>query len=89
MMNITISRYQPLRGGSYIVLPEYISDKKHASTYKNEDDNCLKWVLRSARFPCSNNTDRTFYYYYYIFIYPGYAQTVKNCFPLGPCMRQH
>ena len=30
-----------------------------------------------------------YYYYYYIFIYPGYAQTVKNWFPLGPCMRQH
>ena len=59
MMNITISRYQPLRGGSYIVLPEYISDKKHASTYTNEDDHCLRWVLRSARFPCSKHTDRT------------------------------
>ena len=31
-MNINISRYQPLRGGSYIKLPKYISAKRRAST---------------------------------------------------------
>ena len=57
-MRITISKYQPLRGGSYIILPKYIYDKKTCINAKNKDDNCLRWVLRSARFPADNHTDR-------------------------------
>ena len=33
-MHITISRYQPLRGGSYIELPKYISNKNNVHQCK-------------------------------------------------------
>ena len=57
-MQIAILRYQPLRGGSYLVLPKYIRDKTACINVKNKDDNCLMWALRSARFPGDNHTDR-------------------------------
>ena len=57
-MNITISKYQPLRGSSYIVLPKYINAKKACINVKNKDDNCLRWTLHSARFPADNHTYR-------------------------------
>ena len=46
-------------GGSYIVLPKYIKDKKTCINVKNKDDNCFRWALSSARFPVDNHTDRT------------------------------
>ena len=61
-MNINISRYQPLRGCSYLVLPKYISNKKACINVKNKDDDCLRWVLRFAIFPADNHTDRMLSY---------------------------
>ena len=58
-MRVTIARYQPLRGGSYIVLPKYISSKKACINVNNKDDNCLKWALRSTVFPARNNLNKT------------------------------
>ena len=52
-MNITISKYQPLRGCSYIVLP-----KSTCINVKNKDNNCLRWALRSALFPADNHIYR-------------------------------
>ena len=57
-MSINISKYQPLRGGSYKKLPKYISDKKACINVKNKDHDCLRWALRSAIFPASKNSDR-------------------------------
>ena len=56
-MKITISKYQPLRGGSYFVQPEYWYNNKACINVKNKDDNCLRWTLRFARFPCCKNSD--------------------------------
>ena len=44
--------------GSYLVRSKYISDKKACINVKNKDDNCLRWAIRSARFPADNHTDR-------------------------------
>ena len=48
---LNIARYQPFRGGSYLILPEYLKNKKAIINVKNKDDNCLRWALRSAIFP--------------------------------------
>ena len=49
-MSITISKFQPLMGGLYLVLPRYISDKNVHRRKQIEDDNCLRWALRFACF---------------------------------------
>ena len=48
---LNITRYQPFRGGSYLILPEFIKNKKAIINVKNKDDNCLRWALGSAIFP--------------------------------------
>ena len=45
---LDIARYQPLRGSSYIPLPEAVSSKKAVVNVKNTDDHCLRWALRAA-----------------------------------------
>ncbi|KAK3748543.1 hypothetical protein QZH41_001377 [Actinostola sp. cb2023] len=55
---LDIARYQPLRGGSYIILPAEVRNKKAVINVKNKDDHCLRWTLRSALFPATHHVDR-------------------------------
>ncbi|KAK3772394.1 hypothetical protein RRG08_031418 [Elysia crispata] len=55
---LDIARYQPLRGGSYIQLPNKSQDKKAVVNVKNKDDHCLRWALRSALFQVAKNPQR-------------------------------
>ena len=46
-LEIHIVEYKPMRGGSYIHLPEFIKKKNAIINIKNEDDKCFLWsVLR-------------------------------------------
>ena len=46
-LEIHIVEYKPMRGGSYIPLPELIKKKNAIINIKNEDDKCFLWsVLR-------------------------------------------
>ena len=41
---IDISKYKPLRGSSYLPLPEKLKNKKGLINIKNENDNeCFRW----------------------------------------------
>ena len=43
-VEIDISKYEPLRGSSYLSLPEKLKNKKALINIKNENDNeCLRW----------------------------------------------
>ena len=55
---LDIARYRPLRGGSYILLPAAVKNKKAAVNVKNKDDHCLRWALRSALFPAAKHPER-------------------------------
>ena len=55
---LDIARYQPLRGGSYIKLPNKLQDKKAVVNVKNKDDHYLRWALRSALFQVAKNPQR-------------------------------
>ena len=55
---LDIARYRPLRGGSYILLPAAVKNKKAVVNVKNKDDHCLRWALRSALFPAAKNPQR-------------------------------
>ena len=54
---LDISRYRPIRGGSYIPLPKEIQVKRAVVNVKNRDDDCLRWSLRAAL--SSSTQDRT------------------------------
>ena len=46
-LEIHIVEYKPMRGGTYIPLPEFIKKKNAITNIKNEDDKCFLWsVLR-------------------------------------------
>ena len=55
---LDIAKYQPLRGGSYILLPAAVKNKKAVVNVKNNDDHCLRWALRSALFPVAKDPQR-------------------------------
>ena len=46
-----IAKYEPLKGSSYIPLPEVLANKKGMINLKNDDNRCLEWALLSALFP--------------------------------------
>ena len=61
-MKIVIANFQPFAGRSYIELPKYIRNNKACINVKNKDNDCFRWALRSALFPCHNHTDRPLSY---------------------------
>jgi len=48
---INVARYNPLRGGTYMPLPENLKNKKAVLNLQNRDNQCLRWAIRAALFP--------------------------------------
>ena len=48
---INVAQHRPLRGGSYMVLPTKLKNKKAILNIQNRDNECLRWALRAALFP--------------------------------------
>jgi len=48
---INVAQYQPLKGGSYMLLPEKLKNKKAIINIQNRDNQCLRWAIRAALFP--------------------------------------
>ena len=55
---VNFARYQPLRGGTYLNLPQKLTSKKAIINVRNSDNECLKWALRAALFPPNDGKDR-------------------------------
>lgn len=49
-IDIETTKYRPLKGGSYIELPQWISSKKACINIKNDDEECFKWAVLSSLF---------------------------------------
>ena len=47
-LEIHTVKYQPMRGSSYIPLPEYLAKKQAITNLKNNDDQCFKWAVTRA-----------------------------------------
>ena len=43
---LNIAKYEPLKGSSYIPLPEVLAHKKAIINVKNQDQECLRWALK-------------------------------------------
>ena len=55
---LNIAKYEPLKGSSYIDLPEVLKNKKAIINVKNTDDKCLFHAIVSAICPAAKNSDR-------------------------------
>ena len=58
-LRLNLNNYTPLKGSSYVELPEVIKNKKACINVKNKDNKCFKWSLLSALYPVEKNSDRT------------------------------
>ena len=57
-LDIHIDKYVPLRGSSYINLPEVLAKKKAIVNVQNKDDECFKWAVTSALYPAEKDPQR-------------------------------
>lgn len=64
-LELNICKYNPLRGSSYINLPQEIQNKKSVINIKNNDDACFAWAIVSAMYPVTSNSDRMSSYPHY------------------------
>ena len=48
---LNIAKYEPLKGSSYIPLPNALANKKAIINVKNVDNRCLMWALLSMLYP--------------------------------------
>ncbi|XP_031549074.1 uncharacterized protein LOC116286651 [Actinia tenebrosa] len=57
-MQISMARYVPIKGGSYVPLPAWIERKRAIVSVRNDDNKCFMWAIRSALYPVEKNTAR-------------------------------
>ena len=50
--------YQPLRGNSYIPLPDKLKNKKAIINPRNKDNECFKWCITRALNPVERDAER-------------------------------
>ena len=48
---INVARYQPILGGSYMVLPTKLKNKRAILNIQNRDNQSLRWAIRAHLFP--------------------------------------
>ena len=81
---LDFAKYTPLKGSSYLDLPDKLKSKKAIINVKNKDQQCLKWALLSALHPVEHgrNPDRVSKYKQYEnelnFAGVGFPVTLKD-----------
>ena len=55
---LNFSRYNPIRGGAYLPLPKWLKRKNAIINVKNKDNQCLRWVIKAAKFPVDEHAER-------------------------------
>ena len=57
-LDIHLTDFIPLRGSTFIPLPQKIATKKAVINMKNDDDQCFKWSVTRALHPVEKNSER-------------------------------
>ena len=55
---LDIAKYEPIKGSSYLPLPDALKNKQAVVNIKNNDEHCLRYCLRAALFPAKNNINK-------------------------------
>lgn len=58
-LKVNLNKYQPLKGSTYIPLPQKLSVRKACINVENNDQFCFKWAVVSAMFNLNKNANRT------------------------------
>ena len=58
-LDINTAEYKPLRGSSYIPLPDDLAKKEAIINMQNKDDQCFKWCITRALNPVNRDSQRT------------------------------
>ena len=61
-LEIHIVEYKPMRGGTYIPLPDFMKKKNAIINIKNEDDKCFLWSVLRYLHPVQKNGERINYF---------------------------
>lgn len=64
-IEINFNKYNPMRGSSYIPLPQLIKQKRAVINVKNNDQACFAWSIMAAKYPNVDNSNRTTSYPHY------------------------
>jgi hypothetical protein len=57
-LHIHINRYTPMRGSSYMMLPDFLKNTKSIINIKNTDNKCFLWSVLRGIYNKSKNTER-------------------------------
>ena len=57
-LEIHIVEYKPMRGGTYIPLPNFIMRKKAIINMENKDDKCFRWSILRYLHPREKHSTR-------------------------------
>ena len=57
-LDITLSKFRPMEGSSYIPLPSAVRNKGAVINMKNEDEYCFKWAATRALNPVEKHPER-------------------------------
>lgn len=61
-MDVEIDVFKPVRGSSYIELPQQVKEKEAVINVKNNDNRCFICAILSALHPPERNSQRTLEY---------------------------
>ena len=79
-LEVRLNRYIPLRGASYMELPDYIRKKRAIINVKNQDNKCFLWAILSALHPAHDNAERVTNYTKYQHEFDGALEGLE--FPI-------
>ena len=57
-LDITLAKFRPMKGSSYIPLPNAVRNKGAVINMKNEDEYCFKWAVTRALNPVEKHPER-------------------------------
>lgn len=70
-LEVNIMKYNPLRAGSYIPLPQHLANKKACVNINNTDNHCFLWCIMAHLYPVKKNPQR-------VTSYPDYSDILET-----------
>lgn len=62
---VQVNQYNPISGSSYLPVPTFLASKHAIVNVRNFDEQCFRWAVLSALYPCQRNAARVEKYFSY------------------------